>query len=445
MWNVAQIIVPPTLTTSSDAARLAARLQTARERTLRLAADLEGPRELGPRLAIVNPPRWEFGHVAWFQEYWCLRRQAGGTLAVSMIDGADGLYDSAVVPHAARWDLPLPPWKATLDYLARVLERTLERLDGDPNGDGVRYFAELAACHEEMHCEAFAYSRQTLGYPAVEEQGGTVPAAVAARGDVEVPGGGYWLGAHRNGEFVFDNEKWAHRIELEPYAIARTAVTNAEFVDFVDEGGYTRREWWSAAGWRWREGAGAQHPVYWERAGDGWRVRRYDRVSALEPDEPVIHVNWYEADAYCRWAGRRLPTEAEWERAASTVPSAAEGAAGARRATPWGGPSADALHANLWGAAAGPASVDAYADGDSGWGCRQMFGNVWEWTAEPFAPFPGFVRDPYREYSEPWFTGHRVLRGGCYATSPALLRTTWRNFYTPERRDVFAGFRTCVR
>ena len=434
----------PTLTTTSDAATLAARLQAARARTLRLAADLEGERELGPRLSVVNPPLWEFGHVGWFQERWCLRRRAAGAVAEPMIPAADALYDSAFVPHHARWDLPLPSWQTMLGYLSESLDRTLARLAGEPDAEELRYFAELAACHEEMHCEAFTYTRQTLGYAAVDPEQPPAGPCPAVRGDVPIPGGKFRLGAPRGPRFVFDNEKWAHRVVLEPFSIARTAVTNAEFAAFVEAGGYARREWWSAAGWRWREGAGAGHPVYWERDGRQWRVRRHDRWVALDPEEAVSHVNWYEAEAWCRWAGRRLPTEAEWEQAAATTPADPGGTA-ARRVTPWGSPIADAVQANLYGGAGGPVGVDAYPAGDSAWGCRQMFGNVWEWTADTFAPYPGFVRDPYREYSEPWFTGHKVLRGGCHATTPALLRTTWRNFYSPDRRDVFAGFRTCAQ
>jgi iron(II)-dependent oxidoreductase len=163
-------------------------------------------------------------------------------------------------------------------------------------------------------------------------------------------------------------------------------------------------------------------------------------VTALPPHAPVIHVNWHEADAYCRWAGRRLPTEAEWEFAAATMP----GGTGHPRRYPWGDAAPSPRHANLFGVAGACADVADFAEGDSGWGCRQMFGNVWEWTADNFGPYPGFVRDPYREYSEPWFGDHKVLRGGSFATRASLLRNTWRNFYTPDRRDVFAGFRTCA-
>jgi iron(II)-dependent oxidoreductase len=216
-------------------------------------------------------------------------------------------------------------------------------------------------------------------------------------------------------------------------------VTNADFIAFVRDGGYARRELWSEAAWRWREKAGASHPVYWVEENGRWLHRHYNRVVPLRPHAALVHVCWFEAEAYCRWAGRRLPTEAEWEAAAAGVP----GAAG-KRTYPWGETPAGAEHANLYGVLGDVAEVAAFPAGDSAFGCRQMFGNVWEWTADAFTPYPGFAPDPYREYSEPWFGDHKVLRGGCHATRAALLRNTWRNFYTPDRRDVFAGFRTCA-
>jgi len=250
--------------------------------------------------------------------------------------------------------------------------------------------------------------------------------------DVELPGGEFLLGAARNSGFHFDNEKWEHRVELKPFRIARAPVTNARFLEFVRDGGYRRRDLWSAEGWSWK--GRVQAPRYWvERDGEWWE-RRFDKELPLEPDLPVMHVNWHEANAYCRYAGRRLPSEAEWEFAASA-------SGGGRRRYPWG-ETADAVRANLNGS--GRVPVAAFAAGDSFGGCRQMLGNVWEWTSSTFEPYPGFVRDPYAEYSEPWFGTHKVLRGGSFATPARLISNTWRNFYRPERVDIFAGFRTCA-
>jgi len=430
------------LATGPNAGVLRSMLLEARARTLLLTQDLSGGQLLGPKLAIVNPPLWEIGHVGWFQEHWCLRYQAdGGLPAAPALANADQLYNSATVPHATRWDLPLPSFDATLDYLQQVLDRVLERIDREGATGHLQYFVQLAVFHEEMHCEAFTYSRQTLGYAKpVTSPLRAGRSGGAWSGDAEIAGGRFMLGATPAAGFVFDNEKWAHEVEVQPFAMSRAPVTNAEFAAFVDDEGYHRRELWSDGGWQWRETAAAQAPVYWQQHDGKWLKREFDQVATLLPHAPIIHVNWHEADAYCRWAGRRLPTEAEWEFAAATLP----GETGCPRRYPWGDVDHSPRHANLFGVVDGCADVAAFPDGDSGWGCRQMFGNVWEWTADGFGPYPGFVRDPYREYSEPWFGDHKVLRGGSFATRASLLRNTWRNFYTPDRRDVFAGFRTCA-
>ena len=431
------------MTTASSAHALAARLRAARERTLTFASDLTGARMLGPRLAIVNPPLWEIAHVGWFQEYWCLRWRNENDFAPSLVPAADALYNSALVAHDTRWSLPLLPFDAMLRFLDEVLNRVLDRLQREPDNTTLRYFAELAAAHEEMHCEAFTYTRQTHGYAAPDGGNKNVPDGGAFPGDVAIPGGAYLLGAARGDAFVFDNEKWEHEVALKPFEIARAAVSNQEFAEFVDHNGYARRELWCDEGWQWRCGANAEAPLYWIKEAGGWQHCVYDKVVALPPGAAVIHINWYEADAWCRWAGRRLPSEAEWEQAAATSPHDALGTNG-KRVYPWGTSAPDHTHANLHGVIGAVAPVSSFAPGDSARGCRQMLGNVWEWTAGWFNPYPGFECDPYKEYSEPWFGNHKVLRGGCYATTAELLRTTWRNFYTPDRRDVFAGFRTCA-
>jgi iron(II)-dependent oxidoreductase len=290
-----------------------------------------------------------------------------------------------------------------------------------------------------MHAEAFRYTCQTLGYedPLSDSGAKAESPARCERGDVELPGGTFELGAARDGSFVFDNEKWAHEILVQPFRISRTAVTNREFVDFVDVGGYARREWWSDEGWRWARQNARLAPAYWTRRMGQWIQRRFDRFEVLAYDEPVLHVNWHEAQAYCAFAKRRLPSEAEWEFAA-----AHDGVTGAKRFLPWGSEAPSARRANLEGS--GLASVTAHAEGDAPSGCRQMVGNTWEWTSSAFEPYPGFEIDPYKEYSEPWFHTHKVLRGGSFATSRRLVRNTFRNFYLPERADIFAGFRTCA-
>ena len=406
--------------------RLSSRLRDARARTLDLVLDLDDAAWMGPRLPIVNPIRWELGHIGWFQERWALRHARG---KAPLRSNGDTLYDSSVVAHGTRWDLPLPDRATTLDELKTILERTCEACETATD----HYFFELPLFHEDMHGEAIAYTRQTLGYPeppflvaANSEGGGPFP------GDASVPGGRLQLGAATTGTFVFDNEKWAHPVDVEPFRIARAPVTNVQFAEFVADGGYRDERVWSARGWKWRAAVGAERPVHWNRDGS---LRRYQRDVDLPPDQPIIHVCWYEAEAFSAWAGRRLPTEAEWELAAAGLE---------KRRFPWGDAPPTAAHANLDMRAHGPADVAAYPDGDSVYGCRQMIGNVWEWTTSDFAPYPGFVVDPYADYSAPWFGTHKVLRGGCWATRGRLLRNTWRNFYPPDRRDVYAGFRTCA-
>jgi iron(II)-dependent oxidoreductase len=300
-----------------------------------------------------------------------------------------------------------------------------------------------------MHGEAFTYMRQTLDYSTPQlgiPSADTTPGAGPLRGDAAIPGATFRLGATPDLPFVFDNEKWAHAVEVPRFEIARAPVTNAEFAEFVDDGGYQRRELWSHQGWGWRAKTGAGHPIYWSRSGDGWLRRNFDRFVPLEQHAPVIHVNWYEAEAYCNWMGRRLPTEAEWEMAASTEPTSdGSGIKEPKRRYPWGNDSSSADRANLDSRWLGCVDVAAFPSGDSAFGCRQMLGNVWEWTASAFYPFPGYVVDaPYKEYSAPWFGYRKVLKGGAWATRSRLACNTYRNFFQPYRQDVFAGFRTCA-
>jgi iron(II)-dependent oxidoreductase len=299
----------------------------------------------------------------------------------------------------------------------------------------------LSVFHEDMHDEAFTITRQTLGYSAPRFSAldaGSHSACVSGPlpGDVTVPGGCYELGSTEEEGFIFDNEKWSHPVEVGEFKIARAPVTQSQFQEFVEDGGYDRRELWSAGGWTWREHERASHPVYWKKDSDhGWMRRHFDQWLSLEPHRPVAHVCWFEAEAYCRWAGRRLPTEAEWEVAARSA---------GRRRYPWGESLPDSRLAALDWKAETLCDVNSHPEADSPCGCRQMLGNVWEWTASDFLPYPGFSEDPYREYSSPWFATHKSLRGGAWSTRSRLIRAAYRNFYTPDRRDIWAGFRTCA-
>lgn len=364
------------------------RLNEARGRLRALIDSLPADGWLGPRAAHLNPPLWEYGHIVWFQERWCLRARPDGSCAESLLAGADALYDSSNVPHDTRWDLPLLQPDAVGAYAAEVGARIAAQLRSafDPE---LAYFAELSLYHELMHIEAWWMAFQNLGYALpVPLQCVSMPAPARlafATGEVT-------LGSGPDAGFVFDNEKWRHAVPVAAFDIDVSPVSESGFAAFVDAGGYARQDLWSGAGWAWRTMTGVRHPLYWRQGDGGWEVRRFDRWQPLAADVPMLHVNRHEAEAYAAWSGRRLPTAAQWL-CAVTHPG---------------------FH---WGAA-------------------------WEWLRDPFVPYPGFSADPYRDYSQPWFHTHGELRGGGPVTDAALKRPGFRNFYLPERRDPFAGFRT---
>jgi iron(II)-dependent oxidoreductase len=410
-------------------------LTEAHARTHEVIADLTDAQLMVPQAEILNPFNWEVGHVAFFWEYFVLR-QLGRKPSIRA--DADALFDSAKVDHDTRWALPLPSRAEILAYTDTIRDLVIAHLKRQPLTSQNSYLPWLSVYHEDMHAEAFTYMRQTVGYAPPKLDVSTQPnvEAGALPGDAHVPGGEYRIGAEKGvPRFVFDNEQWAHEVSLPAFRIARAPVTQAEFAAFVDDRGYARRELWSDAGWDWLREADATHPVYWRRSVVGWQRRHFDAWHDLEPHRPVIHVNWFEAEAWCNWAGRRLPTEAEWEVAA---------AGPGKQLYPWGS-EADGSRANLDWSRMDTVDVAALPEGDSVFGCRQMIGNVWEWTASPFAPYPGFVKGPYQEYSEPWFHERRVLRGGAWATRSRMIHNEWRNFFQPWRRDVMASFRTCAR
>ena len=359
---------------------LAAALRDARQRTLALYGHLDLESQRFPLLPIVNPALWELSHIAWFQEYWCLRYTPAKRAATRspLLPGADALFDSARVAHDTRWELPYPPAKRLRQYMHETLEATLEQLSTAP--EAMHYFFELALLHEDMHGEALLMTLQTLGLPGPALDGATaaVPAKKPSK-DVHFAGGEFRMGNDgSSGRFIWDNEKAAHRVTVEPFAMASRAVTQREYAAFVESGGAM--------------------PAHWRRSGSTYEVRRFDRWLPFDPEAPMLHVALPDAQAYCRFAGRRLPTEAEWEFAA------------------------------------------VHDRGD----LEHMIGGVWEWTATPFRPYAGFRPDPYKEYSEPWFETHHVIRGGSFFTRPRLVHASFRNFYMPERADVFVGMRTCA-
>ncbi|CAN5641216.1 ergothioneine biosynthesis protein EgtB [soil metagenome] len=423
--------------------RLAALLEEARGRTLALVAPLceeQIDRQYSP---IMSPLAWDLGHIAAFADLWLAR--AGGSEPVR--PDLFEVYDATETPRSRRGDLPFLRCEDALAYGREILERALallEEVDVSAEGDRLNARAlvwNMLIEHEHQHSETMIQAMQLAGEdipsPASEAAGGAGVPAAAGTGPrmVLVEGGPALLGAGIEG-FAYDNERPQHAVEVASFEIDLITVTNGDYLAWIEEGGYHRREWWSERGWAWREREGAERPLFWTADG---RDRRFDRTEPLDPDLPVTHVSAHEAEAFARAHGKRLPTEAEWEKAATWDPGA-----GRKRRFPWGENQPDAERANLDLSAGGPEPAAARPDGASAYGVLGMTGDVWEWTAGEFIGYPGFEPFPYREYSEIFFgTGMRVLRGGSWATRPTI-RPTFRNWDLPERRQLFVGFR-CVR
>ena len=398
-------------------------LMDARNHTLRWISAceraLKSAEMVVPMQAEINPPLWELGHLGWFQEYWVgrnVQRQRGSRCdptspkLASILPEADRWYDSSNVPHATRWQLVLPNLGDTKQYLVHTLETTLELLESTPDNDDALYFYRLALFHEDMHVEALAMLSQTLDFDAA-----LLPslATMNPREPLLFPATHWRLGSARpqrrardpvagrtdgsGGGFVFDNEKWGHEVDVPEFEIDAQAVSWAQYSEFVEDGGYDERRFWSDEGWAWVQRLERRTPRHVDQMRQGVLLRRHGKMMRVPMTQPVMHVSWFEADAWCNWAGRRLPAEVEWEAAAHQ---------GASRGFRWG--------------------------------------DVWEWTASTFRPYPGFEADPYLDYSQPWFGTHKVLRGASFATSSRIRNAKYRNYYTPERDDVFCGFRSCA-
>ncbi|MCA8971409.1 MAG: SUMF1/EgtB/PvdO family nonheme iron enzyme [Planctomycetes bacterium] len=388
---------------------------------------------------LLTPFDWEFAHVTWFHERFVLREALGHLPRHSHIDG---LYDSSVVPHADRYHLELLPFDDVLAWDDEVRQRELAALEHAD--DRFVQLLALAIFHEDMHAEAFAWMRQTLSYPrpTPSPEFGTIKKSASTAASVEVD---LDCDLAVDGDVVrvgstvgFDNELEPHDIELAPFRISRRCVDEIEFLAFVEDGGYERDEFWCTEGVSWKRRAGVHAPATWTRHQGRWRVREFDRTRTLSASCPVIHVSWFEATAWCRWAGRRLPTEHEWEYTASL---------GDGRRFPWG-EVAESGRARTGFAVPADSSFlvaqDALRTGRTPGGVSQMIGNVWEWTSSVFLPYPGFRPGTYENYSAPFFGSRRVLRGGSWCTTLRMLSNSMRNFFEPERRDIFAGFRTCA-
>jgi gamma-glutamyl hercynylcysteine S-oxide synthase len=437
--------------------RIAAELTGARERSLGLTVEaLDEPDLVSQVSPLMSPLVWDLAHVGNYEEQWLLRIAAG---AQAIRPDIDGIYDAFEHPRAERPSLPLLSPAESRSYITAVRGQVLDslekiRLTGPLAEDGFVY--NMVIQHEHQHDETMLATHQLRrGAPALLDRPlsggpssgpGMLGATLTEKAlpqEVLVPGGRFVMGTSDD-PWAYDNERPAHPVDVPAFFIDTTPVSNAAYVAFVEDGGYHDPRWWHPDGVRWRATSGKETPAFWIREGGQWLRRRFGRIEPLPMDEPVQHVCWYEADAYARWAGRRLPTEAEWEKAASWDP-----AAGRKRRLPWGdghggGEHAD-VPANLGQRALRPSPVGSYPEGASAYGVRQMVGDVWEWTSTGFHGYPGFRAFPYKEYSEVFFGGdYKVLKGGSWATHPVSGRPTFRNWDFPIRRQIFAGFR-CAR
>ncbi|MFE6887502.1 ergothioneine biosynthesis protein EgtB [Streptomyces sp. NPDC057694] len=419
-------------------------LETARLRTTLLTSCVEEPELTAQHSPLMSPLVWDLAHIGNQEEQWLLRA-VGGREAIR--PEIDPLYDAFEHPRSERPSLPLLAPQEARGYAAEVRGRALDVLAGASFGaeGGERltrsgFAFGMIAQHEQQHDETMLITHQlrTGATALTAPDPGPLTEPFSGPSEVLVPGGPFTMGTSVE-PWALDNERPAHTRLVPPFHIDTTPVTNGAYLEFIADGGYGTPEWWSPAGWAMVRDHGLQAPQFWRRdAGGQWLRRRFGVTEVVPPDEPVLHVSWYEADAYARWAGRRLPTEEEWEKAARFDP-----ATGRSTRYPWGDADPTPERANLGQHHLRPAPAGSYPLGESALGVRQLIGDVWEWTSSDFLPYPGFAPYPYREYSEVFFgSDHKVLRGGSFAVDQVVCRGTFRNWDYPVRRQIFSGFRT---
>jgi gamma-glutamyl hercynylcysteine S-oxide synthase len=407
-------------------------LERARARTLQLT-DLDEPTLLAQHDPLMSPLVWDLAHIGQQEELWLLRRGDSARPGLLPAD-VDSLYDAFKHKRADRPVLPLLPPVEARAFNHEVRGRVLDLLDRTPEED--LFTAAMVVQHEEQHDETMYATLQLRQGPPVLLGRQPLPRGRPIEGErVFVAGGRFLLGVDAAAEpFSLDNERPAHQVDVAGFWIGRVPVTNRQWAAFAADGGYHRQDLWSERGWSHRTEAGLERPKFWTLEGTR---RRFGIEEAVPPDEPVQHVCYFEAEAFAAWSGARLPTEIEWEKACAWDPVRQ-----ARRAWPWGSSPPDAGRANLGGLGLRPAAVGAYPDGASAYGAEQMIGDVWEWTASDFRPWPGFTPMIYRAYSEPFFGGdYKVLRGGSWAVAPSTIRPSFRNWDHPIRRQIFTGVR----
>ncbi|GAA4610461.1 ergothioneine biosynthesis protein EgtB [Actinoallomurus liliacearum] len=421
--------------------RIATELIAARDRSVGLTLEaLEEPDLMAQVSPLMSPLVWDLAHIGNYEELWLLRAAAGQD---AMRPEIDDLYNAFEHPRAERPKLPLLTPAESRAYIDTVRSKVLDSLEKVPLTGPLAaggFVYNMVIQHEHQHDETMLATHQlrTNGPTLLGRSPEDPPAGAPALAGHEalVDAGPFVMGTSDD-PWAYDNERGAHTVDLPAFFIDVTPVSNAAYLAFMEDGGYDDPRWWQPAGWDWRTGSGKRAPAFWRREDGRWLRRRFGRTEPVPLDEPVQHVCWYEADAYARWAGKRLPTEAEWEKAASWDPGT-----GRKRRLPWGD---TGQHANLGQRMMRPAPVGSHPEGASAYGVRQLLGDVWEWTSSGFHGYPGFRAFPYKEYSEVFFGGdYKVLRGGSWATHPLACRTTFRNWDHPIRRQIFAGFR-CAR
>ncbi len=421
-------------------ARVAAELDRSRSRSVALTDAVDDDDLVRQHSPLMSPLVWDLAHVGNQEELW-LVRDVGGREPVRI--DIDQLYDAFRHPRRDRPSLPLLGPAEARGYLRTVRDKVLDLLDQVPLegrplvADGFAF--GMIVQHEQQHDETMLATHQLRAGPPVLCAPPPPPSRVAGAGEVLIPGGAFTMGTSTE-PWALDNERPAHTVQVPPFFIDAAPVTNAQYASFIDDGGYDDPRWWSGAGWAHRIEAGLVAPMHWRRDAQGWAYTSFGRTGPVEPDSPVLHVSFSEAQAYAAWAGKRLPTEAEWEKAARFDP-----ATGRSRRYPWGDEDPTAEHANLGQRHLSPAPVGAYPAGASPLGVHQLIGDVWEWTSSDFHPYPGFAPFPYAEYSEVFFgPAYKVLRGGSFGTDAAACRGTFRNWDYPIRRQIFTGVR-CAR
>ncbi len=416
-----------------------------RKRTLEICQPLEIEDYVVQTAPYMSPPRWHMGHTTWFFEMVMKKYVAGYSIySKEFLYYFNSYYEvfGQRIDKSMRGTKSRPTVRATRDYRSAIDERmlkVLENLEEQDNAGDILTLVTLGLEHEMQHQELMVYDVKHLLcdlYTPVRRD--SAPAAGSVEGEVSIEGGLFELG-YNGDRFAYDNEMPLHKVYLQPYAIDRAAVSNGEYLEFIRDGGYKDYRWWLSEGWELLKKEAWEAPLYWERHDDQWMLRDFSGLRPMPVDEPVTHVSFHEARAFAKWRGKRLPTEAEWERAALY-----DAEIGRKALFPWGDGLPEERHANLFDSHLwGVAPIGAYPAGRSPEGCYGMIGDAWEWTSSDYAPYPGFSSQ-FAEYNDKWFVNQKVLRGGSFATARIHIRGSYRNFFYPHERWMICGFR-CAR